>query len=502
MSGMASEVVSGGEQNYASPIKKLLSSSVVYGFGTILVQAINILLMPILTAHLTTSEYGAVALLNFVGLIIGAIFSWGISSSVGICYFEKESNLWKTQVIGTAFGLLIISSILLILGVYFSLDWSATWLLGDGHYRDAILYATASTAFTMLIIPFDNKLRLNAQLVRFTTASLFSTVVIAALTLWSVIELQRGVLGYFEALFLGRAFSLWIFYALSGGIHKLAFSADLSRKLLRLGVPLMPQFIILYFLQYGNIDLLKRLSSLADAGIYAAGLAVGLASNVVVSSIGNAWAPFFLAYTNRQDEAKEIFGRATKYYILGVGIFSLLFYYLAKPLMILLSAPEYFDGYKVVGPIATGMFMLGLSNMLLPPVYFAKEVGRVTYIGSIAIIIQLGLAYFLIPTSGILGAAWALICAYSTYALLLCLLNFSNQHYLKIQYQRLPLMRFCAIYFVSCFGLSFARISPYYLEVMAFVIHFVIMSILALKTLDKPEFASIKQLVRKFVPFS
>jgi len=352
----------------------------------------------------------------------------------------------------------------------------------------------------MLIIPFDNKLRLNAQLVRFTTASLFSTVVIATLTLWSVIELQRGVLGYFEALFLGRAFSLWIFYALSGGIHKLAFSADLSRKLLRLGVPLMPQFIILYFLQYGNIDLLKRLSSLADAGIYAAGLAVGLASNVVVSSIGNAWAPFFLAYTNRQDEAKEIFGRATKYYILGVGLFSLLFYYLAKPLMILLSAPEYFDGYKVVGPIATGMFMLGLSNMLLPPVYFAKEVGRVTYIGCIAVIIQLGLAYFLIPTFGILGAAWTSICAYSAYVLLLCLLNFSNKHYLKIQYQMPSLTRFYAIYFLSCFGLSFARINSGYLEIMVFAIHFVLMSILVLKTLDKLEFVFIRKLVRKFVP--
>jgi O-antigen/teichoic acid export membrane protein len=479
----------------SSPLKTLLSGSFIYGFGTILVQTVNILLMPILTAHLSPSEYGAVAVLNFAILVASAIFSWGMNSSVGMCYFEHNSARWRTEVIGTAFGLISISAVLLVTCVYACLGWASEYLLGALGYDTATLYAAICAGLIMVAIPFDGKLRLDAKPLQFTAASFVATFAIAGLTLWFVIGLKRGVQGYFEALVIGRLISLVAFYFISGGLTEIIFASAVARRLLRLGIPLMPQFIILYFMQYGNIDLLKRFSGLADAGLYSAGLAIGLASNVVVSSIGNAWAPFFLSYTTRQNEAKEMFGRATKYYILGVGLFSLSFYYFAKLLIIILSAPEYYPGYQVIGPIATSMFMLGLYNMLLPPVYFAKEVGRITYNGLAAILVQLWIAWLLIPQLGILGAAWASVCAYSVFALLLYLVNISKPKYFRIVYHWPALAPFASLYLFSCLGLSFLPSMGVLAESVMFAVHFSVMLIVAYKALDVSEVTSVKRML-------
>ena len=388
-----------------SPFKKLLSGSVVYGLGTIAVQTITIVLMPLLTNYLSPSEYGIIALLNFAGLLLSALFSFGLSSSLAICYFDVDSSHWRRQVISTSFLLMLVASVLLVVLTCVSLSSWSHWLVAQDGYQSACLYLSFSVALTLLNIPFDNKIRLDDRPLRFIAASFVSTLTIGGLTLWFVIGTNRGVSGYFEALLLGRLISFVMFFSLAGGVSEVTFSAEVARMLLKLGLPLMPQFLILYFLQFGNIELLKQFSSLENAGLYSAGLTLGLASNVIVSSIGNAWAPFFLSYSTKQSEASTLFGRMTKYYILGVGLVSLLFYYFAKILIVLLAAPQYFSGYQVIGPIATSMFMLGLFNMLLPPVYFAKEVGRITTNGIIAVIAQLILAFVLIPPLGLIGAA-------------------------------------------------------------------------------------------------
>jgi O-antigen/teichoic acid export membrane protein len=393
---------------------------------------------------------------------------------------------------------MVFSALALALLTYGSLPWSVKWLLGNESYSSATCYAALASGVTMLVIPFDNRLRLDERPLGFISASFLSTFVIGGLTLWFVIGLARGVRGYFEALLIGRLVSFFAFYVMAGGLRTLKFSRAVVCKLLSVGVPIMPQFLILYFLQYGNVDLLKRISGLEQAGIFAAGLTIGLSSNVVISSVANAWAPFFLSYSNRQEDASELFGRITKYYILGVGLFSLLFYYFDKVLMLILSAPEYFSGYQVVGPVATGMFMLGLFNMFLPPVYYAKEVGKLILNSAAAVTVQIALGYALIPLFGIIGAAWTLVCAYAAHAFFLLILNLSSPRYLKITYQWSALARFGILYFTTCLGLSLLSHHHWSQEILTYLIHFSCMSIVAYRALDADEVKKVRRYLLNF----
>jgi O-antigen/teichoic acid export membrane protein len=479
-----------------SPFKTLLKGSAVYGLGTILVQAINILLMPILTGHLSAAEFGAIALLNFLGLIASGIFSLGANSSLAICYFDREETSWRDSVISTAFVLMAISAFVLSFATYEALPWLASCLLGNESFSTSTLYAAVASGATLLIIPFDNRLRLDNRLVKFIAASFLSTATISGLTLWFVIGFARGIEGYFEALLIGRIISFLSFYCIAGGIPTRQLSAIVAHKLLRIGLPIMPQFILLYFLQYGNIDLLKRLNGLDQAGIFSAGLTIGLSSNIVISSISNSWAPFFLSFSNRQQEAREIFGRITKYYVLGVGLFSLLFYYFSKVLMMILASPEYFSGHQVVGPVATGMFMLGLSNMLLPPTYFAKDAGKITYVGLVAVLVQIVLGSSLIPFFGIIGAGWTFASSYITYTALIYLVNISSKRYFRIIYQWPALYLFGLAYALSCIVLSASPDVAGYSQIAFFIGHFMVMLVVAYLALDPAELKILKGSLR------
>jgi O-antigen/teichoic acid export membrane protein len=479
-----------------SALKKLISGSAIYGAGTVLVQTVNLLLLPILTAYLSPAEFGAIALLNFLSMLVFAVFSFGLSSSIGICYFDNESTSWRDSVVSSAFlGLLISCAGLLTVGAL-AATGSARLIFSSEGYEFATYAALVGCIFSILVIPFDNRLRLEAQQMRFVLASLVSTTAVAGSTLLFVIWLQRGVVGYFEGVAAGRIVALGVFAGLAGRLSRYRFSIAIFKRLLQTGVPLVPQFLILYFMQYGNIHLLKEFSGLGDAGVYSAGLTVGLAGNVVISSIGNAWAPFFLSYAARPSDGAHLFGQITKYYVLGVGLFSLGFYYFAAPLLSVLSAPAYAAAESVVGPVASSMYMLGLFNMLLPPVYFAKEVSRITGCAVAAALVQLGVGALVLSQFGFVGAAWVSLGVYVLHTLLLYLINISRRDYLAICYPKRQIVTFLFWYFASCIGLGIwlAKFGKLQFELCA--LHLLFMSLVSWAQLDTEERAALGGFVR------
>ncbi|MCO6431653.1 MAG: hypothetical protein J5J00_12395, partial [Deltaproteobacteria bacterium] len=147
----------------STPIKRLLSGSAVYGLGSVLVQLVTIILMPLLTAHLAPREYGAIALLNFTSLFLIAIFSLGLSTSIGLCYFDQKEEEWRSGVVFSAFVMLLFSGAALLACGYLTLDLWTEYLLTSREFGSAALYMLAAAALSMITFPFDTKLRLDER---------------------------------------------------------------------------------------------------------------------------------------------------------------------------------------------------------------------------------------------------------------------------------------------------------------------------------------------------
>jgi O-antigen/teichoic acid export membrane protein len=191
-----------------------------------------------------------------------------------------------------------------------------------------------------------------------------------------------------------------------------------------------------FILQHGNRCIIQWYEGLDGLGVYTVGFNLGLAMSLAVSAFQTAWLPFFMSFVDKREEAKVLFGRVLTYYVLGFGVITVFFFIFAKPLVMVLTQPAFHEGYKVVGLSASAQFFGGAFCVLLPCLYFAKEVAYVSLIQALAAIAGVGLNFVLIPAYGLSGAAMAVALGFLGMALLMHLWNFHRRgRYLHVHYE-------------------------------------------------------------------
>jgi O-antigen/teichoic acid export membrane protein len=123
------------------------------------------------------------------------------------------------------------------------------------------------------------------------------------------------------------------------------------------------------------------------------------------------------------------------YYVIGFGSVTLLFFAWARPVVGLFAASAFEQAHVVVGYCAAAYFLVGVFSVLLPPLYYAKEVWAVTLVQGVGALAAICLQLVLIDRFGVLGAAIGLTSGF----LILCLLLFGwlrliPGRYLRIRY--------------------------------------------------------------------
>jgi O-antigen/teichoic acid export membrane protein len=256
------------------------------------------------------------------------------------------------------------------------------------------------------------------------------------------------VLGLMEAGVIWQAISLVLYALPTLPRLPLRVSWRMGRQLLRIGLPLVPSFAFLFVLQHGNKYLLQWMRDLEVVGIYSIGFNFGLVLNLLVLAFQTSWYPYFMSYQDRQDEARAVFGRIFTYYVFGVGSVTLLFFLAARPVVMLFAQPAFHDAYKAVGLSAASQFLIGIFGLLLPGIYFAREVRYLGLLQGAAALVSIGLDVALIHLFGMVGAAHALALS----ALLLAALQHvqhgwnRRRRYLDVQYEWSRLWKFALLF--------------------------------------------------------
>lgn len=428
-------------------IIKLMKSSFVYGVGNFLSQFINVLLLPIFTAYLTPRDYGAMSVLAFISFILVPLFSLGSGTSIGICYYDAKNKDKKNVIIWTAFVLLVFSSfIMAILGFLFSSK--ITHLIFNMQGYDYLFILNIFyVVFTILAIPFMLKLQFEEKQKIFSAITVISTLITIAISVLLVVYFKRGLNGMMEGYVLSKFISLMFYFRYATIAVNFNFELSSARDIINNGLPIVPSFLSLYVLQQGNNFILQKVNSLESAGIYSIGYNFGLGLVIIVGAFSTAWMPFFLSYSDRKEDAKKIIGRIMTYYVFAMGIISLLFYVFAEPIVLLLTKPNFHEAYKVIGFVATAQVLIGIFNILLPPIYYAKDVKYIAYIQIISSILFIGISLILTKTFGISGAAISLVVGYLIMDALLYFWNKQQKRrYLNIEYEWKRILPFAFCY--------------------------------------------------------
>ncbi|MCC6146922.1 MAG: oligosaccharide flippase family protein [Anaerolineaceae bacterium] len=435
--------------------KRLSKGTVIYGLGGILNRFIGLLMLPLFTSYLTPADYGVSSILGLVSFIMTSVFTLGFGVSIGVSYYEGDNPQRKTAAIWTASFFLLLSVLLMLgLGIGFAQPISRLAFQLDG-YSKFITPTTIGAAFTILTTPFILRLQFEERAKLFVLLTAVSTVISISINIIFVVALKWGVWGVVLGGMIGQIISFLFYFAAAARKLPVKIELAVAKELLRLGLPMVPSFTFVFVIQQGNKYILQMLRGLEESGLYTVGFNLGLALNYIVSAFQTAWYPFFMSFFEKREEARALFGRVATYYCIGFGTLNLMFYLAARPVVMILTRAAFHEAYQVVGLSATSSFFFGLFSLILPGMYFAKEVKFVALIQGASALISVGVNLLLIPRLGFVGAALGL--AIGSFSMVVFTFLFSRlRNYLNVAYEWPRLFSFSVIY-LTLAAVSFVR---------------------------------------------
>jgi O-antigen/teichoic acid export membrane protein len=393
----------------AAQMKRLARHSAVYGLGGIVSRVLAVFLLPLYTRFLDTDDLGAVGLIVALSAVLVTILRLGISSAFFRFYFDSPEPAQRRLVVRTSFWFTMASATLgLAAGVLLAQPIADLLGLDDANLvRAGFVGIWAQMNYEQLTSLFRAEERSTA----FVLASLANIAVTIGATIVLVVVWEQGALGVIVGNFTG---TLAIYLALLA-VHReqlgLQFSRPLLREMNRFGIPLVPAALALIVVNFSDRFFLVHLASLDEVGLYEIGVRIASAMVLLLTAFRMAWPAF--AYSIEDDaEAKRTYAFVLTYLVVVASWLALALGLLAPWLVRLLTQPEFYEGERVVAPLAFGGMAYAAYIVMAIGVGRAKRTQFNWVITGFAAVVNVALNLILIPPYGIMGAAVATVASY------------------------------------------------------------------------------------------
>jgi len=434
----------------SSPLKKLAGQTAVYGLSSILGRLLNYLLVPLYTRLFAPEVYGIVTELYAYVTFLLILLTYGMET--GFFRFVQDKSIFDKVYSSVLTSLFVTSSAFIVLLLIF-LKPVAGWMQ-YGANPEYILWIGIIVALDAVIsIPFA-KLRLQNKAWKFATIKLINIGITIGLNLFFLVLCPKLYVSNPDSSLLivfspeigvGYVFisnliaNLLTLLMLIPEIFNIKFSFDkvLLKKILIYAMPLLIagfagminetlDRIILKYLTPEHLNPMEQL------GIYGANYKLAILMTLFIQMFRYAAEPFFFNNKN-ESNAKELYAKATKYFIIcGLLIFLGVMFYI--DFIKYFIDKDYHEGLKVVPVLLLANLFLGIFfNFSIW--YKLNDMTKYgAYLAIFGAMITIVLNVILVPIFGYVGSAWAtLIC----YFAMMVLSFYWGQKFYKVPYNLL-----------------------------------------------------------------
>jgi O-antigen/teichoic acid export membrane protein len=390
--------------------KSMLQGSGLYMLATLGVRLASFILVPVVTRHLTTADYGVMDLLEQVGVITSVVLGLNFSSGLGFFYFEAGSV--KREVVGTTLaGSLMLGAIAGLLAFVLSGPIGKA-VFHSSDYQIYLWLIFACMPVNFLLEAGLGWLRVENRAVLYASAVLLRVclVIVGTLTLILGFHLKiGGVLGsnVSAVTLTAIAVTATAFYH-----YRPAFNPVLFKRMLRFALPLCLSACGLFIIHFGDRFILPRYRSFADLGIYAAAYKFGMLLSPIQAAFESYWCSQVFGILKRSD-ARNVFARVFTYW-LAILSFCALGLLVATPPMLHKMLPPSYYGALSIAPIVLGAYYVRAIGDFFRHLFIAN--GLPAYDATcnwITAGISLASYFLLIPPFGIMGAAIATLVTFA-----------------------------------------------------------------------------------------
>ena len=205
-------------------------------------------------------------------------------------------------------------------------------------------------------------------------------------------------------------------------LRRKRISLPLTSEMAKYGFPLVIGNLGAWILRLSDRYILEFFRGSKEVGIYAASYGISEKTiMVLVTLFMLASGPISMNIWEKEGTKKsqEFVSRLTRYYLIiclpvmvGLSV-------LAKPLIGILTSPEYYEGYRIIPLVTLGAFFRGLQRSFQAGPLFYKRTDFIMFSIIASGLLNLGLNFLLIPQYGYMAAA---ITTFISYVFLLILM--------------------------------------------------------------------------------
>ncbi len=393
-------------------LKRLGRHSAIYGLGGLVSRILAVLLLPLYTHYLSTSDYGQIETLVALVTVLTIVLRFGISSAFFRFYFDADDDNGRRLVLRTSFWFTMAMATFGLVAVVALAGPISQALFGQADAANLIRASAVALWAQMNYEQLSSLFRVEERSVAFVIASLTNVVLTVTGTVLLVVVLDRGPLGVIVGNFTG---TLVVYLALLGYRREqlgLQLDRGLLQRMNQFGMPLVPSALLLWVTNFSDRFFLVKLTDTAEVGLYSVGVRIASAMVLLLTAFRMAW-PAFAYSIESDEEARRTYAWVLTYLVVLTTWIATALTLLSPWLVAWLTAPEFASSSRVVGPLAFAAVSFGGFIVLSIGIGRARRTQFNWVITGAAAVVNVTLNLTLIPFYGMMGAAIATVAAYT-----------------------------------------------------------------------------------------
>jgi len=390
---------------------------------------VGLVAIPIVTRLFLPEEYGDYVLVMATVSVVTTIAGW-LTISIIRFYSACERDGQLQELYGTVIRWLLISGAVLA-AIFSGVIFVSKVELGNQLYHlmlIGVLVLLATSVFQVL----QQFLRVKRRVGWYSVFSVWQSTAKLGIGIALVIALGYGIEGLLWGAVLSSTTALPLLWKLVGekNVWKTRGSTKLLKEMAKYSFPLVVGNLAAWILSLSDRYILEFSRGAHEVGIYSASYAISEKTILLLASLFTlASGPMGISIWEREGERKsqEFVSKLTRYYLItclpavvGLSV-------LAQPVIDVLTAPEYYQGFRIVPLVALGGFFLGLQQRFQAGLIFYKRTKGIMIAIIASGLLNLGLNFLLVPRYGYMAAAATTVISYAF--LLLAMVIISRRYF-------------------------------------------------------------------------
>ncbi len=380
----------------------------------LLMELNAIILLPILTRNLTTSEYGIWAQIAVTIGLIPAIALLGLPYSM-VRFMASASNKEEIREIFYSISTVIALAGLASSAVIFLLAEPIAGAIFDDNSSVARLLSVLVFLECLNTIPLTY-FRTVQQIKKYAALILLKVCLNILLVVYFVLSGQ-GIYGATTGLLISSSIMLLINSSIV--ISEIGIAPPKFKNIksyISFGMPTVPGNLSSWIVNSSDRYVIGILLGTTFVGYYSPGYTLGNMINLFIAPLSFMLPPVLSKHYDKHemDEVKAILNFSLKYFLtLGIpSVFGLSL--LSRPILTELATPEIAaQGYIVTPFVALSALFFGVYAVVAQIIVLEKKTMLTGKIWAASAALNLGLNFALIPYIGLLGAALSTLLAFT-----------------------------------------------------------------------------------------